>query len=88
MRTRGLLDEGAILCRQVKDFRLGLEVAVIAGLARQLTFTLEKHDPLSQKVHHDKLAFLRIGAMSAASAMLQRLVRPAVLPGRVEARKV
>ena len=41
------------------DFRLGLETAVIIGLARRLAKTLTDHDPLSEKVHHNKLSFLR-----------------------------
>ena len=90
VRSRALLDEGAILSRQVRDARLGLEVAVIVGLARHLTGVLERHDPLSQKVHHDKFAFFGIAAAAAARAAVLRLLRPASVPrpGSAEARKV
>ena len=76
-RSRGLLGDGAVLPRQVADFRLGLETSVIIALCRRLTAVLETQDPLSQTVHHDKLAFLRIGAMAAAGTAVQRLLRPA-----------
>ncbi len=75
-RTGGLLDEGAILPRQVKDFRLGLETAVIIALARRLVDVLERQDPLSQTVHHSKLAFLRIAMLGAAGAAMRRLLLP------------
>ena len=87
IRTGGLLQEGAVLPRQVADFRLSLETAVIIGLARRLAKTLTDHDPLSEKVHHNKLAFLGISAMAAASAAFGRVLghgRPAT---STEARK-
>ncbi len=76
IRTRGLLAEGATLPRQVRDFRLGLETAVIIDLCRHLTHVLETHDPLSQRVHHGKLAVLRIAIGSMATTTLGRLLRP------------
>ena len=76
-RTMGLLDEGRILPRQVRDFRLSLETAVIIALARHLTGLVQEHDPLSQKVHHNKAAFLGIGLAGAAAAAAARLFRPA-----------
>ncbi len=74
VRTMGLLDEGGILPRQVADFRLSLETAVIVALARRLTATLQDHDPLSERVHHTTFEYLRIGGAGAARAAL----RPAV----------
>ena len=79
-RARGLLDEGAALPRQVSDGRLGLETSVIIALARRLTTVLETHDPLSQTVHHDKLAFLRIAAVAAGTTLVRRILQPAPLP--------
>lgn len=76
-RTLGLLDQGRVLPRQVADFRMSLETAVIITLARHLTGTLLNHDPLSQKVHHGKLAFLRIGLLGAFGAASDRLFRSA-----------
>ena len=76
-RTMGLLDEGGVLPRQVTDFRLSLETAVIIALARHLTATLRTHDPLSERVHHNKWEYLRIGGAGAARTALGRLFRPA-----------
>ena len=79
-RTMGLLDAGGVLPRQVADFRLALETAVIVALARHLTATLVTHDPLSERVHHNKLEYLRIGGAGAARTALGRLFRPAARP--------
>ena len=79
-RTMLLLDEGAVLPSQVKDFRLSLETAIIIGLARRLTTTLETHDPLSETVHHSKATFAGVALMSALGAAVGRLVRPTQRP--------
>ena len=76
-RTGALLDDGGMLPRLVSDFRLSLETAVIIALARRLTGTLQDHDPLSERVHHGKIAYLRIAGMGAAGAAFGRLLRPA-----------
>ncbi len=76
-RTAGLLDAGGALPRQVADLRLSLETAVIIGLARDLTATLGRRDPLSERVHHSRLAALRVAGASAARAAFGRLLRPA-----------
>ena len=75
-RTLGLLRDGSALPRQVADFRLGLETAVIIGLAEHLTRGLIGRDPLSEKVHHGKAAFAGIAAVAAAKTALGRLMRP------------
>ena len=79
-RTLVLLDEGGVLPRQVKEFRLSLETAVIIALARHLTATLVTHDPLSERVHHNKVEYLRIAGAGAARAAFGRLLRPAARP--------
>ena len=79
-RTQVLLDEGGVLPRQVADFRLSLETAVIIALARHLTATLVTHDPLSERVHHNKLEYLRIAGAGAARTAFGRLLRPAARP--------
>jgi hydroxysqualene synthase len=75
-RTMTLLDEGAVLPRQVVDFRLSLETSVIIALARRLTTTLLDHDPLSQKVHLNKPTFAGIALFSALGAATDRILRP------------
>ncbi len=79
-RTSALLDEGAALPRMVRDFRLGLETAVIIALARRLTRTLMSRDPLSQPVHHGKAAFLGIATLAAIGAAGARALRPMTPP--------
>ena len=79
-RTMALLDEGGTLPRQVADFRMSLETAVIIALARHLTATLMTHDPLSERVHHSKAEYLRIAGVGAARTALQRLLRGPVAP--------
>ena len=79
-RTQVLLDEGGVLPRHVADFRLSLETAVIIALARHLTATLVTHDPLSERVHHNKLEYLRIAGAGAARTAFGRLLRPAARP--------
>ncbi len=85
-RTLGLLDDGGALPRQVADFRLSLETAVIIALARHLTTRLQDHDPLSERVHHGKVDALRIAGAGAARAALGRLFRSPP-PVAVAARK-
>jgi hydroxysqualene synthase len=72
-RTLTLLEQGAVLPQQVKDWRLGLETGVIIALARRLTLGLLDHDPLSQNVHHGKAAFAGIAAWGALQAAAARL---------------
>jgi hypothetical protein len=53
-RTAPLVELGRRLPAQVRDFRLCLETAVIAGLAGKLNALLLKRDPLSEPVHLTK----------------------------------
>ncbi len=67
-----LLDEAEEFSRAIVDRRLGVEVAVIHALARDLVARLLKRDPLSERVHHGKLAALAIAAPAAARRALRR----------------
>ena len=49
---------------QVNDLRLGLEIAVIHRVAQRLTHMLMWRDPLSERVHLGKAAFLRLGLVA------------------------
>jgi len=69
-RTMKLLNDANGFSAAVTDWRLGVEIAVIDALARDLTQKLMTRDPLSQPVHHSKLAMAGI----ATSAALRRLV--------------
>jgi squalene synthase HpnC len=55
-KTGALVETGAGLSPRVRDFRLRLETAVIATLARRLTRILRARDPLCEEVHLSKPA--------------------------------
>jgi squalene synthase HpnC len=74
-QNRELLERGAGLAGAIKNFRFGLEVAVIVGLARKIADLLVARDPLCQNVKLGKGAMF-LGAASAAGAeALSRLTR-------------
>ncbi len=69
-KTGQLLNEGRPLAAQVRDFRLGLEIAVIQTFADRIVRMLGVRDPLSARVHLGKgelLAFT-LAAVSAETA--------------------
>jgi hydroxysqualene synthase len=53
-KTEQLLNEGRPLAAQVRDFRLGLEIAVIQTFADRIVRMLRLRDPLSERVHLGK----------------------------------
>jgi hydroxysqualene synthase len=65
-RTSGLVAEGAPLIPQIRDVRLGAEIAAIHALARRLARDLESRDPLSERVHLGKAGFALVGGLGAA----------------------
>jgi hydroxysqualene synthase len=69
-KTGQLLNEGRPLTAQVRDFRLGLEVAVIQAFADRIVRMLGVRDPLSQRVHLGKGALLAstLAAIAGESA--------------------
>jgi squalene synthase HpnC len=74
-RTRGLLDQSSGFAARIRDRRLAAEVAVIQRLAVDLCGKLERHDPLSERVHHRKWEAARL-ALGAALPALLRLPGP------------
>ena len=64
-QNRDLLESGAALPGAIKDFRLGLEIAVIVHHARKIAELLVARDPLSENVKLSKAQML-IGALLAA----------------------
>ena len=76
--TAPLISHGAYLSGQVRDFRLGLETAVIARLAHVLNQGLLTRDPLCQRVHLSKPGFLGwtlIGIMDGLMGRCRRIYR-------------
>jgi hydroxysqualene synthase len=70
VKTEALLNEGRALAPQVRDFRLGLEVAVIQTFADKIVAMLKAHDPLSERVHLSPFELLvhSFGAMAGETA--------------------
>jgi squalene synthase HpnC len=83
VRTETLLGEGKPLSAEIRDFRLGLEVAVIQAVAGQIVGMLKVRDPLSERVHLSKPELLAqsiggmIGEMIRRAAGRHPLVKPA-----------
>ena len=71
-RTRG---RGAALIPQIRDVRLGAEIAAIHALARRLARDLESRDPLSERVHLGKAGFALVGGLGAARFLASAMMR-------------
>jgi hydroxysqualene synthase len=74
-RTGALLDEAEPFSAQVNDMRLGLEIAVIYRVARILTRTLTRRDPLAERVHLGKAGFAGVGLIGLLEGFARRAVR-------------
>jgi hydroxysqualene synthase len=81
-RTSELVGRGGALIPQIRDVRLGAEIAAIHALARRLARDLESRDPLSERVHLGKVGFALVGGLAAArflgSAMMRSVGKAAV----------
>ena len=81
-RTEVLLDQSKSLSAEVKDFRLGLEIAVIQAFADKIVRLLKMRDPLSQTVHLGPMELIAYSLGGMASEMARRAVgrRPVSKP--------
>jgi len=75
-RTDELLQRSAPFADLIDDVRLAMEVGAIQTLAEHLTRGLRVADPLSEKVHANKLEFALRGTLGALGALLRRVSRP------------
>jgi hydroxysqualene synthase len=73
--TDELLKEARPFAGRIQNTRLAMEVGAIQSLAEKLTDRLLVADPLSEKVHAGKAAFLLASAQGAAGVLLRRLLR-------------
>jgi hydroxysqualene synthase len=71
-KSGALLDQGAGLDARVGDWRLACEIGAIVRLARANVDRLTKYDPLSERVHPSKSAFLWTGLVGAAQGAIAR----------------
>ncbi|WP_314949783.1 squalene synthase HpnC [Bradyrhizobium cosmicum] len=58
VRNEALLDEGRSLAAEIRDFRLGVDVAVIQAYADRIVRLLKVRDPLRERVHLNKFELL------------------------------
>jgi squalene synthase HpnC len=58
IRNAALLDEGKSLSAEIRDFRLGVDVAVIQAYANRIVRLLKVRDPLRERVHLNKFELL------------------------------
>jgi squalene synthase HpnC len=72
VRTEGLLDDSKSLAPDVKDIRLGLEIAVIQAYADKIVQLLKLRDPLSERVHLKPIELLAQSAGGIASELARR----------------
>ena len=84
-KSGALLDDGAELAGRVSDWRLACEIGAILRLARANVRRLTRRDPLSERVHPGKAAFVFSGLVGAAEGAMARAARGA-RPATVEAR--
>jgi hydroxysqualene synthase len=71
-RTAGLLRDAEPLSVEVKNWRLGLEIAAIRRLAHTLTAMLRRRDPLSERVHLTKAGFLGVSVLGICEGLIRR----------------
>jgi hydroxysqualene synthase len=74
-QSDALLDQGAELASRVSDWRLACEIGAIVRLARANVGRLVKRDPLSERVHPSKMAFLLSGLLGAVGGATARAAR-------------
>jgi squalene synthase HpnC len=72
-RNEALLSEGRALAADVRDFRLGLEIAVIQSYADRIVRLLKVRDPLSERVHLNPVELLAFSFGGMAGETMGRL---------------
>jgi squalene synthase HpnC len=73
VRNETLLDESQSLGAEVKDFRLGLEIAVIQTFAGKIVRLLKVRDPLSETVHLSPIELILHSVGGVASEITRRV---------------
>jgi squalene synthase HpnC len=72
-QTSALLRQAGALGGEVRDLRLGLEIAVIRTLAESLNRRLAHRDPLSEPVGHSRIDALGVALRGVAAGLGARL---------------
>jgi squalene synthase HpnC len=79
-RNEALLMQSASFSSQVKDARLGMEIAVIDTFARKIVNLLKTRDPLSENVHLSKSAMLMFASIAAGFEVGRRAAGAKSMP--------
>jgi squalene synthase HpnC len=82
VRTEALLGESKRLSAEVRDLRLGVEIAVIQTFADKIVRMLKVRDPLSDRVHLSPVELLGQSLAGISAEMMRRAVgrRPVSKP--------
>jgi hydroxysqualene synthase len=72
-RNEALFNEGRALAADVRDYRLGLEIAVIQSFADRIVRLLKVRDPLSERVHLNPVELLAFSFGGMAGETIRRL---------------
>lgn len=81
-RNEALLEQSKSLAAEVRDFRLGLDIAVIQAFADRIVHLLRQRDPLHERVHLNPIELLALSLSGLAGELFRRLLgrRPVSKP--------
>jgi len=71
-RNEVLLNESRLLCAEVRDFRLAVDISVIQAYADRIVRLLKVRDPLRERVHLNKLELLTFSLAGIAGEIGRR----------------
>jgi squalene synthase HpnC len=74
VRTESLLGQSKPLAAEVRDFRLGLEIAVIQAFADRIVRMLKVRDPLCERVHLSRLELVGHSLAGLTGETIRRAV--------------
>lgn len=83
VRNEALLNEGRSLSAEIRDFRLGVDVAVIQAYADRIVRLLKARDPLRERVHLNKFELLTFSLAGVIGEVGRRAIgrKPISNPG-------
>lgn len=83
VRNEALLNEGRSLSAEIRDFRLGVDVAVIQAYADRIVRLLKVRDPLRERVHLNKFELLTFSIAGMIGEVGRRAIgrKPMSNPG-------
>lgn len=73
-RNEALLDQGRSLSAEIRDFRLGVDVAVIQAYADRIARLLKVRDPLRERVHLNKFELLTFSLVGMIGEVGRRAI--------------